>query len=195
MTPEMTRILLLGEDGEARQRIAECLTAAGFALDIAPAIERGMAYSLLEECAMVIVRCAQGLSFDQLDPPPLHCGPLSLDETTRMARLGRERLDLTTAEFDLLLVLVRARGRALTRDELAQKALGRPIHPQDRSIDVHISNLRKKLGLPDAHGISIRTVRSVGYLLSADKENLFRPPDESLQTTPLAQTLESVEIH
>ena len=74
-------------------------------------------------------------------------------------------MQLTTVEFALLEALVRNAGRALTRDYLTDVALGRKLGAFDRSIDVHISNLRKKL---DNHNDSdrIKTIRGSGYLLA-----------------------------
>src|SRR5262249_57919251 len=72
-------------------------------------------------------------------------------------------LDLTTVEFDLLDALVRSAGRVLSREVLVRTVLRREFSPFDRSIDTHVSNLRKKLGsLPD--GVDrINGVRRVGY--------------------------------
>src|SRR5438093_467294 len=92
-------------------------------------------------------------------------GELVLDLGAREAWLDRRRLDLTAVEFDLLVTLTRGAGRVVSRDELSVAALGRPFHPLDRSVDMHVSNLRRKLhsgreGMP-----LIKTVRSAGYLL------------------------------
>lgn len=93
----------------------------------------------------------------------LEVGDLRLDAGNRVVRLGEQIIDLTSAEFTLLEVLMRAAGEVCTRDALAQKVLGRPFSPYDRSLDVHISSLRKKLE-PYADGTErIRTLRGVGY--------------------------------
>jgi two-component system response regulator CpxR len=76
-------------------------------------------------------------------------------------------VELTTVEFGLLEALMRSAGRIVTRDELAKNVLGRELSPFDRSIDMHVSKLRRKLGdLPDGEE-RIKTVRSVGYLYAA----------------------------
>jgi two-component system response regulator CpxR len=76
----------------------------------------------------------------------------------------KQEVELTGAEFDLLLVLVRSAGEVLSRDDLAQSALGRSVAAFDRSIDNHISSLRKKLG-NKLHGVErIRSVRGNGYM-------------------------------
>jgi two-component system, OmpR family, response regulator CpxR len=78
-----------------------------------------------------------------------------------------ERVDVTSIEFDLLDFLIRAAGRIVSRDELTAVLYQRAASPFDRSLDVHVSHLRKKLG---RRGELIRTVRGVGYLFRAGSE-------------------------
>jgi two-component system response regulator CpxR len=86
-----------------------------------------------------------------------------MNKASRMVRRGPEPLDLTTVEFDLLEALLRAAGRVIPRDELVRTVLNRPFSPFDRSIDTHVSNLRRKLG-PGADGLDrIKSVRGIGY--------------------------------
>jgi two-component system, OmpR family, response regulator CpxR len=97
-------------------------------------------------------------------------GDLEIHRNTRRVLCGQEPVDLTAAEFDILLLLVRSAGRVLSRDEIAELALGRPIGMLDRSIDNHISNLRKKLG-SQVEGVErIRSVRGTGYVYTGDLE-------------------------
>ncbi len=96
-------------------------------------------------------------------------GPLRVDDveltlSTREVSVGNERLELTAAEFDLLEVLLRSAGEIVARDTIAKAALGRSLSAYDRSIDVHISNLRRKLGPGVRDGERIKAVRGVGYL-------------------------------
>jgi DNA-binding response OmpR family regulator len=94
----------------------------------------------------------------------LSVGDVELDSGTRAVRRAGEVVELTAVEFDLLEKLLRAAGRILTREELSKEVLGRSPSPFDRSIDMHISNLRKKLG-HQVDGIErIKTVRGVGYI-------------------------------
>ena len=92
-------------------------------------------------------------------------GDILIDTSLREAYVGDRSLQLTTIEFALLEVLVRNPGRALSREYLTDIALGRRLGAFDRTIDVHISNLRRKL---DEHrGIQrIKTIRGSGYLLA-----------------------------
>jgi two-component system response regulator CpxR len=88
---------------------------------------------------------------------------LRLEPGTRSATRSGEPIELTGIEFELLAVLLRGAGRVISRDELSRTALGRRASSFDRSLDVHLSNLRRKLGpLPDG-GERIKTVRGVGY--------------------------------
>jgi two-component system response regulator CpxR len=78
-----------------------------------------------------------------------------------------EKVELTAAEFDLLVVLLQAEGQVVTRDALAREALGRRLLPFDRSLDLHMSKLRRKLGSEFGAGEGIKTVRGVGFLIAA----------------------------
>ncbi len=94
---------------------------------------------------------------------PVISADVRVDPASREAWLKRRQLDLTSVEFTLLEVLVRHAGRVLSREELTEKVLGRNIGPFDRVIDVHVSNLRKKLGVLDTRE-RIKAVRNAGYL-------------------------------
>ncbi|MCP9496060.1 MAG: response regulator transcription factor [Pyrinomonadaceae bacterium MAG19_C2-C3] len=91
-------------------------------------------------------------------------GDVRLDTGARTAHRHDEAIDLTAAEFEMLAVLLAKAGRVVAREELAEAALGRPLAPLDRSVDMHISSLRKKLGY-EVDGIErIKTVRGAGYV-------------------------------
>ena len=95
---------------------------------------------------------------------PLSFGPLTLEPRAHSARIGAEDLELTSAELRILERLMLADTRTVGREELMQQALGRRLLPTDRSLDTHVSNLRRKLGrLTDR--ISIQGVRGAGYAL------------------------------
>ena len=96
----------------------------------------------------------------------LRVNAITIDPSARDAWHGNRLLDLTTIEFDLLLALARAAGRVVTREELSPTVLGRPYSPLDRSLDVHVSNLRRKLGDGRPGVALLKTIRSTGYLLS-----------------------------
>jgi DNA-binding response OmpR family regulator len=96
---------------------------------------------------------------------PLVAGDLRLDIDARTAQLGERRLSLTHVEFDLLIALVRFRGRVRSREQLLEQVRGRELGAFDRSIDMHIAALRRKLGDDPRAPRYIRTVRSAGYML------------------------------
>jgi DNA-binding response OmpR family regulator len=96
---------------------------------------------------------------------PLVVGDLRIDPAMREAWLEDAPLHLTSAEFTLLEVFMRESGRVLSRERLTESVLGRKLGAFDRVIDVHVSNLRRKLGVPQ-DGQRIKAVRGSGYLLA-----------------------------
>jgi len=91
-------------------------------------------------------------------------GELHIEPAARSVALYSRPLELTPIEFDLLVFLVRSAGRVLTRDQLLDEVAGRDYEVFDRSVDVHISSLRRKLGDDPKEPRYIKTVRSAGYM-------------------------------
>jgi DNA-binding response OmpR family regulator len=98
---------------------------------------------------------------------PLLRGRLAIDPRTRSVQYGSETLDLTDIEFSLMEMFLRSPGVVLTREELAERVLQRPFHPLDRSLDMSVCRLRRKLRSFTPLGNSIKTIRSSGYMFSA----------------------------
>ena len=98
--------------------------------------------------------------------PDLIVGPLRVNPNTRTAAIGDQALVLTPVEYDLLHALARAKGRVKTREALIEDIRDRNYDVFDRSIDVHISALRRKLGDDAKSPRFIRTVRAAGYMLT-----------------------------
>jgi DNA-binding response OmpR family regulator len=97
-------------------------------------------------------------------PLSIRSGDLELDLAGHSASKSGKSLHLTSAEFDLLHAFLESPGQVLSREALVERVLGRKFSPFDRSIDLHVSNLRQKLG-PQTNGSErIRSVRGVGYL-------------------------------
>lgn len=94
----------------------------------------------------------------------LRFGKLEIDPKARTARLGEAPLNLTPLEYDLLVCLATAAGRVMSRDQLLDAVTGRSYDVFDRSIDVHISSLRRKLKEAPRDPRFIHTVRTVGYI-------------------------------
>lgn len=82
----------------------------------------------------------------------------------RVAKIKDETLNLTAIEFDLLVALLNEAGKIVKKEDLSRQVLDRQLSPYDRSLDMHISNLRKKLGLRGDGSERIKTIRSVGYI-------------------------------
>lgn len=103
-------------------------------------------------------------------PALLGVGDVTLDPTTRIVAVARQPVDLTAIEFDLLKMLLTAAGQVVEREAISQQVFGRKLLPFDRSIDTHMSNLRKKLG-PHHDGTErLKTVRGVGYVYARMKD-------------------------
>ena len=94
----------------------------------------------------------------------LNVGDVEMDPFARGVSCSGEKVELTAVEFDLLELLLRNAGRIVSREYLIKAVLGRSLSPYDRSIDVHVSKLRKKLGHKVAGTERIKTIRSTGYL-------------------------------
>ena len=100
-------------------------------------------------------------------PAAIAVGDVELDGGARTVRRSGAAVDLTTVEFDLLSVLMRAAGTTVSREDLVRDVLGRDFSPFDRSIDTHVCNLRRKLGTIEGGGERIRGVRGAGYLYAS----------------------------
>jgi DNA-binding response OmpR family regulator len=125
---------------------------------------------LLARLRAVLRRSAR-TSIDSAAPTPdIVVGHLSINPAARIAILDDESLALTPVEFDLLVVLAQARGRVKSREELINEIRDRNYDIFDRSIDVHISALRKKLRDDPRQPRFIRTVRGVGYTLQSGEK-------------------------
>jgi two-component system response regulator CpxR len=93
----------------------------------------------------------------------LIAGELRLNEASHVASLGDEALDLTALEFAMLAALMKAKGRVKSREALLEDVSDRRFDVFDRSIDVHVSQLRRKLGDDAKNPRFIQTIRGVGY--------------------------------
>ena len=99
---------------------------------------------------------------------PVAVGTLVVDAARRSVEIDGVALDLTTAEFDLLHLLAKHAGKTLSRDDISQEIHGIRYDGVDRSIDLRISRLRRKLGDDSAKPHRIKSVRGVGYMLSIE---------------------------
>jgi two-component system response regulator CpxR len=111
----------------------------------------------------ILRRAAPNSEGPALNSESLQVGDVELDTRSRVVRRSGEIIELTTAEFDLLRVLLQQAGKVVPREQLFQEVLGREFAVFDRSIDNHVSSLRRKLG-SRINGVDrIKSVRNVGY--------------------------------
>ncbi|WP_028317062.1 response regulator transcription factor [Desulfobulbus elongatus] len=151
------------------------LTARGDAVDRIVGLEMGAddylpkpfdPRELVARIRAIQRRGENGFGTRQAVPGKLTADDLLIDLGTRTVFRNSDMVPLTAVEFSLLHALVKRIGQVVNREELAQEVLGRKLEMFDRSIDVHISSLRRKLG-HNVNGIErIKTVRSVGYMYS-----------------------------
>lgn len=105
-------------------------------------------------------------------PDIIRVGDIELDPATRTVRQAGAPVELTSVEFNLLEVLLREAGRVVTREQLVSAVLSRKFSPFDRSIDMHVSKVRKKLGDSNGDTEHIKTVRGVGYIFARPREKV-----------------------
>ena len=113
-------------------------------------------------------------------PPPsqeqstLKVETLELNPSARAVTLDGKKIDLTDVEFALLEALMRAAGKMVSREDLSEKVLGRKFHPFDRSLDMHVSRLRRKLTESGAPEDQVKTIRGTGYQLAVELDHPVR---------------------
>ena len=163
------------------------LTAKGDALDRVLGLEMGAddylpkpfnPQELAARIRAILRRAKPADDAARAPATPIIVGDVEMDSSARVVRRANEVLNLTTVEFDLLEVLLRAAGQVIGREKLTRDVLGREFSPFDRSIDTHVCNLRKKAG-PLADGSErIKGVRGIGYLYAAplDRDGGFPSP-------------------
>ena len=121
---------------------------------------------LMARIRAILRRCApEKLGGNPSTSSDLEVGALKVFGRRRQAYWLEDLLDLTSTEFNLLEELCRHPGEIISKSQLSENVLGRPLTRYDRSLDVHISNIRQKLGLLRDGRSPIQTIRGIGYLL------------------------------
>jgi DNA-binding response OmpR family regulator len=113
-----------------------------------------------------ILRRASNRSGRLSAPDELIVGRIVLNTGTHQVKVADAPVQLTGAEFRVLELLMRSAGQVISREAMTEQALGRKLVPYDRSIDTHISNLRRKLDLEVGKNPEIKNVRGSGYTLT-----------------------------
>lgn len=101
----------------------------------------------------------------EVEESTLRVDNLELDPAARTVSIRGKNVEVTDVEFALLETLMRSPGKVVPREELAERALGRSLNPFDRSLDMHVSRLRRKLDDVGATGDRVKTIRGAGYQL------------------------------
>lgn len=149
------------------------LTARGDDIDRIIGLELGADDYVPKPCSprelvarlRAILRRVAGPAEASTSAEPLVVGPLSMWPERRSASWRQQPLDLTSTEFSILGVLARQAGRVVSKSEISELALGRPLARFDRSIDVHVGSIRQKLGARPDGSSWIQTIRGQGYQL------------------------------
>jgi len=175
MMPHMDGIQALGRIRMSSRIPVLMLTAKGDDLDRITGLELGADDYVPKPCTprelvariRAILRRSQALT-SQASAEYVSVGPLLVYPAKRSATWQGQPLDLTSTEFNLLEVLARHAGRVVSKDDLSELGLGRPLARFDRSIDVHLSSVRQKLAAVQADKDFILTVRGKGYQLAKE---------------------------
>ena len=155
------------------------LTAKGDALDRVLGLEMGAddylakpfnPQELVARIRAILRRIKPPTDDAKLARTPLVVGDVEMDRGARVVRRHGETVNLTSVEFDLLEVLLQAAGQVISRETLTRDVLGREFSPFDRSIDTHVCNLRKKIGLLPQGTERIKGVRGIGYVYALPAE-------------------------
>ena len=173
MMPRMSGIEVLRRLRQSSQVPVIMLTAKGDDIDRVIGLEMGAddyvakPYYPRELLARLraILRRAPAATPPRATPDQFSAGGLVLWPSQRRVEQDRRPLELTVSEFNLLEILLRSGEEVASKEQLSLQALGRHHEAYDRSVDVHMSNLRQKLAQTPGAGVEIETVRGIGYRL------------------------------
>ncbi|AGB83457.1 Transcriptional regulatory protein BaeR [Serratia rubidaea] len=171
MLPDMSGIDVLREVRKKSRLPVIMLTAKGDNIDRVIGLEMGADDYMPKPCyprelvarLRAVLRRFEEQPETQDGDAPIVLADLTLNPSTRSSEWRGQSFDLTASEFNLLELLLRSPERVVSKDELSEKGLGRPREAYDRSVDVHISNIRQKLAALPGCTLGIETVRSIGY--------------------------------
>ena len=178
MLPKMNGLEVLKQLRNSQKTPVLMLTARGDEVDRIVGFEMGADDYLPKPCnpREIIARIKailRRVEMDLADAQPvskngiIKLEDIEVNPSTRVATLNDDPLELTSTEFNLLESLLSNAGQVISKEDLTETALGRKLTLYDRSVDMHLSNLRKKLGAFADGEARIKTVRGVGYLYVA----------------------------
>lgn len=172
MLPKLSGFEVLKQIREHSDTPILMLTARGDDIDRIVGLEIGADDYLSKPCnpRELIARLRAILRRSQKVPthkPVIEYSDVFVDCSKRFVKVNNNEIELTNAEFNILEMLIKSPGQAFSKEELTEYALGRKFTAFDRSIDVHISKLRNKLGQNLDNEDWIKTVRGFGYMFNA----------------------------
>ena len=170
--PKLNGFEVLKEIRQTQSTPVLMLTARGDDIDRILGLEIGADDYLPKPCNLrellarirAVLRRTQGFQSTDTPANSRTLGDLRIEFGSQSVYRDNAIVPLTGAEYLVLETLTQAAGKVVDRDQIARHALGREVMPYDRSVDAHIANLRKKLGLLDSGRQRIKTVRGKGYL-------------------------------
>jgi DNA-binding response OmpR family regulator len=158
-------LLIVDDDGELRAMLREYLGPGSIETNEANSPGRLFSARELVACIKAVLLRSSAEAGAEISGGHLQWGPLRIDFRRRRAQVSGCDLALTSAELRVLEQLMRADAEPVTRAALTAKALGRRLLPTDRSLDTHISNLRRKI-LRVSGRVTLKSVRGTGYALA-----------------------------
>jgi len=173
MLPKMNGFDVLRNLRETSKLPVIMLTARGDDMERIVGLEIGAddylpkpfnARELAARLRAILRRTAEQSSGDNETGEKIDTDGILISSAARTATLHEQDLGLTSVEFDLLFELLKNAGKVVKKEDLSENVLERKLSPFDRSLDMHISNLRKKLGPRGDGSERIKTIRSVGYI-------------------------------
>ncbi|MBN8514179.1 response regulator transcription factor, partial [Accumulibacter sp.] len=171
MMPRLNGVEVLRRIRAASRLPVLMLTARGDDIDRIIGLELGADDYVPKPCSprelvarlRAILRRVADNSAESTSDGPIVVGPLRMWPERRSAQWQQQPLELTSTEFSILEVMARHAGRVVSKSDLSELAMGRPLARFDRSIDVHVSSIRQKLGARPDGDSWIQTVRGQGY--------------------------------
>ncbi len=169
MMPQMTGFEVLQHLRKKDDIAIIMLTAKGEKIDRIVGLEMGADDYIAKPCdprelvARIRAVTRRSITIEPAKSDKIHLDDLTLIESSREVFIDNKEIELTSTEFDFLLLLTSQAGTLVSRESLSKEVLGKRLQTFDRSIDMHISNLRKKLGPNSAGMTRIKTLRGNGY--------------------------------
>ncbi len=180
MMPEKNGFDVLREVGHFNRTPILMLTAKGDELDRIIGLEMGADDYLSKPCnprelvarVRSIIRRNEAVpeaikqqinKLSQTEDSVLTIADVCINGSTRVIKVNQQPLELTATEFEIIYLLLKNAGKLVTREDICEQCLGRKLMSYDRSIDMHISHLRKKLGYEQHQEERIKTIRGIGY--------------------------------